>query len=113
MELNTAYGIRGTTKDEATFIENSLHYDPMQFDVDVWHRVHVLQMWGTDDRVVPPGQNGQAWVEEFGPHAASVTIDERVGGDHSAANGSYHQVLTISTWIASKITSRFAPSLAS
>lgn len=95
-KFRTAYG----AADDAEFYANSTGFDPMQFSTALYANLPVMQLWGTADTTVPSSRNAEPWISAYGPYAESVTTDIRVGGDHSAANGSYLQVDAMAAFIA-------------
>lgn len=97
--MNTAYGIPGTTKDEAAFAVASVGHDPMQFPLDVWADKRVMQLWGDADTTVVPATHGQAWVLKYGSSSFETVVDVRPGGDHTGHNGSYQQVTQMAAFL--------------
>ncbi|NYF13618.1 hypothetical protein HDC34_001912 [Pseudoclavibacter sp. JAI123] len=90
--MNAAYGLPGTTRDEAAFAVASVGHDPMKFPLADWSQMRVMQLWGDADTTVVPATHGEAWALKYGPSTDALVTNVRAGGDHSGHNGSYLQV---------------------
>lgn len=95
IEMNTGWGIPGTSRNIPAFAIASAGHDPLEdYPLDAYEHLYVMQLWGDADTTVAPAVHGASWVAKYGDHVRNppVTVDIRPGGDHSAGNGSYHQV---------------------
>lgn len=93
--INSAWGVTDLTG----FTAAATGYNPIDGPASSWDGANVLQLWGTDDDLVIPADNGIAMRTMYAGHPAIDAHDIRVGGDHSGTNGSYLQVDAMTTFM--------------
>lgn len=86
-----------TTLDD--FLVASADYDPLGFDVDLWDGLNILELVGTADTTVPPDDHAYAIRALWEGHPAMDLLTVRQSGDHSASNGCYHEVGSMTAFL--------------
>ena len=93
--FNSAWGV--TSKTELVALSDGLN--PVGGSPDEWEGKNVLQLWGTNDSLVPAGPNGSAMRTMYRGEPAMDRVSIRQGGDHSTANGSYLDIEAMSRFL--------------
>lgn len=82
----TAHGV--ATKEEFAAAV-SPEFDPHQFNPSVFAGKHIMQLAGTADNTVPPGDHAYAMRTLYAGQPAVDTLIVGEGKDHSSGNGMY------------------------
>lgn len=95
--FNAAWGV----SSKAEFLAAVAGLNPIDGPASAWDGAKVLQMYGDADTLVPPALNAIPMRAMYAGHPAyDPEPDVRVGGDHSATNGSYLQVAAMTAFLA-------------
>lgn len=95
--IQGAYGVSGYS----AFVTASSDHDPMNFDPSLWDGKKVMQLVGDVDTTVSPTTRGAYPLRAIYAGRPEVDIlDVRIGGDHSATNGSYLQVAAMTSFLS-------------
>lgn len=86
--------------DRADFITKTAGYEPLDRAASLWSGKKVIQLVGDADTTVPPAAHGYAMRTHYAGQPAIDRLDVRVGGDHSAGNGSYLQTTAMADFLA-------------
>lgn len=85
--------------NESEFYSNIAGFDPLTRPASLWDGKNVIQLVGTADTTVPPGDHGYAMRAHYSGRPTIDDLDVRVGGDHSATNGSYLETDAMTTFL--------------
>lgn len=92
-----AYG----ATNQSTFTTLSHDCDPMNLDPALWNGSKVLQLVGDADDAVPRAIRGCDPLRAiYSGRPAADLYDVRIGGDHSATNGSYLQAEAMTSFLS-------------
>lgn len=94
--FNSAWGVANKT----AFLAAVVGLNPISGPAASWAGAKVLQMWGDADTTVPPSANATPMRSMYTGQPAIDTFNVRVGGDHSATNGSYLEVAAMTAFLS-------------
>jgi len=90
-----AYG----ATDSASFYAAITGYEALDFPATDWAGKKIIQLVGDSDTTVPAEDHGLAMRTHYAEQPTVDLLDVRVGGDHSAGNGSYLEVDAMASFL--------------
>lgn len=93
--FNAAWGV----SSRAEFVSAVTGLNPIDGPASAWTGKKVLQLVGDADTTVPPSTNAYPMRTLYAGRPSLDRLDVRAGGDHSASNGSYLQMLAMTDFL--------------